>query len=48
LAAGLAPYDAASVGAFVHGAAATMASQGGPISATDVLGTLADAVVALG
>lgn len=36
LAAGLAPHDAASVGAWLHGAAATYASQGGPIVATDV------------
>lgn len=36
LAAGLAPYDAASVGSWLHGAAATYASQGGPIVATDV------------
>jgi NAD(P)H-hydrate repair Nnr-like enzyme with NAD(P)H-hydrate dehydratase domain len=37
LAAGLSPYDAAAVGAFVHGAAATLASNGGPISASDLL-----------
>lgn len=43
LATGLSTYDAASVGAFVHGAAATLASNGGPISATDLLGTLAEA-----
>ncbi len=36
LAAGLAPYDAASVGSWLHGAAATYASQGGPITAPDV------------
>ena len=34
LAAGLAPFDAASVGSWLHGAAATLA--GGPITATDV------------
>jgi hydroxyethylthiazole kinase-like uncharacterized protein yjeF len=36
LAAGLAPYDAASVGSWLHGAAATYASQGGPLTAPDV------------
>jgi ADP-dependent NAD(P)H-hydrate dehydratase / NAD(P)H-hydrate epimerase len=36
LAAGLAPYDAASVGAWLHGAAATAASGGGPIVAGDI------------
>lgn len=36
LASGLAPYDAASVGSWVHGAAATRASAGGPIVAMDV------------
>lgn len=36
LAAGLAPFDAGSVGAWVHGAAATMAGRGGPVTATDV------------
>lgn len=44
LAAGLAPYDAASVGAYVHGAAATLASRGGPLSAADLLGTLTQAL----
>lgn len=33
LAAGLEPYDAASVGSWVHGAAATQASAGGPLTA---------------
>ncbi len=33
LAAGLDPYDAASVGSWVHGAAATQASAGGPLTA---------------
>ncbi len=33
LAAGLAPYDAASVGSWLHGAAATEASAGGPLTA---------------
>jgi len=36
LAAGLTPYDAGSVGSWLHGAAATYASRGGPISAPDV------------
>jgi ADP-dependent NAD(P)H-hydrate dehydratase / NAD(P)H-hydrate epimerase len=36
LAAGLSPYDAGAVGAWVHGAAATYASQGGPVSAPAV------------
>jgi ADP-dependent NAD(P)H-hydrate dehydratase / NAD(P)H-hydrate epimerase len=40
LAAGLSPFDAAAAGAFIHGAAATLASDGGPISATDLLATL--------
>jgi hydroxyethylthiazole kinase-like uncharacterized protein yjeF len=43
LAAGLSPYDAASVGAYLHGAAATLASGGGPITASDLLETLAQA-----
>ncbi|QIK75440.1 NAD(P)H-hydrate epimerase [Nocardioides piscis] len=36
LATGLSPWDAASVGSWVHGAAATRASAGGPIVAGDV------------
>ncbi len=36
LAAGLEPLDAASVGSWLHGAAATLASAGGPIVASDV------------
>ncbi|QIG45707.1 NAD(P)H-hydrate dehydratase [Nocardioides anomalus] len=36
LAAGLPAYDAASVGAWLHGAAATLASDGGPITASEV------------
>lgn len=38
LATGLTPFDAASVGSWLHGAAATLASGGGhgPITATDV------------
>jgi len=44
LAAGLAPYDAASVGSWLHGAAATLASRGGPISAGDVARALPETV----
>ncbi len=40
LAADLTPYDAAAVGSWVHGAAATRASGGGPITAADVAGAL--------
>jgi hydroxyethylthiazole kinase-like uncharacterized protein yjeF len=36
LASGLSPYDAASVASWVHGAAATLASDGGPITASQV------------
>ena len=36
LAAGLDPFDAASVGSWLHGAAATLASAGGPLTAGDV------------
>jgi len=36
LAAGLEPFDAASVGSWLHGAAATLASGGGPLVAGDV------------
>jgi hydroxyethylthiazole kinase-like uncharacterized protein yjeF len=36
LAAGLTAYDAASVGAWLHGAAATLASDGGPLTAGEV------------
>ncbi|MEP9382787.1 NAD(P)H-hydrate epimerase [Nocardioides sp. KR10-350] len=36
LAAGLDPYDAASVGAWLHGAAATYAAQDGPLVASEV------------
>ncbi len=44
LAAGLAPYDAASVGSWLHGAAATLASHGGPITAGDVARALPETV----
>jgi hydroxyethylthiazole kinase-like uncharacterized protein yjeF len=40
LAAGLSPYDAGSVGSWLHGAAATLASDGGPITAPDVAAAL--------
>ncbi len=43
LAAGLEPFDAASVGSWLHGAAASRASAGGPLVAAD----LPDAVVAV-
>ncbi|GAA2136327.1 bifunctional ADP-dependent NAD(P)H-hydrate dehydratase/NAD(P)H-hydrate epimerase [Nocardioides koreensis] len=36
LAAGLEPFDAASLGSWLHGAAATLASDGGPIVASEV------------
>jgi hydroxyethylthiazole kinase-like uncharacterized protein yjeF len=44
LAAGLEPYDAASVGAWLHGAAATLASRGGPIVAGQVAQAIPAAV----
>jgi hydroxyethylthiazole kinase-like uncharacterized protein yjeF len=44
LSAGLDPFDSASVGAWVHGAAATLASSGGPIAAGDVVLALPAAV----
>ena len=44
LAAGLAPYDAASVGSWLHGAAATLASNGGPIVAGEVARALPEVV----
>ena len=48
LAAGLDPLDAASAGAWLHGAAAALASAGGPITAGAVAATLPAAVRALG
>lgn len=48
LAAGLGPYDAASVGSWLHGAAATLASGGGPIVAGDVARAIPAAVRSLG
>jgi hydroxyethylthiazole kinase-like uncharacterized protein yjeF len=44
LAGGLDPFDAASVGSWVHGAAATLASGGGPIVAGDVARAIPHAV----
>ncbi len=44
LAAGLDPYDAASVGSWLHGAAATTASAGGPLVAGQVAGAVAQVV----
>ena len=40
LAAGLDPWDAASVGSWLHGAAATLAAGGGPLVASDVAAAL--------
>ncbi|GAA1926812.1 bifunctional ADP-dependent NAD(P)H-hydrate dehydratase/NAD(P)H-hydrate epimerase [Nocardioides lentus] len=47
LASGLAPYDAASVGAWLHGSAARLASAGGPLVAGDVARAIPSAVRAL-
>jgi hydroxyethylthiazole kinase-like uncharacterized protein yjeF len=47
LAAGMAPYDAASVGAWLHGAAATIASGDGPLVAGDVANAIPTAVRAV-
>jgi ADP-dependent NAD(P)H-hydrate dehydratase / NAD(P)H-hydrate epimerase len=44
LAAGLTPYDAASVGAWLHGAAASLASGGGPLVASEVARALPEVV----
>ena len=44
LAAGLTPYDAASVGSWLHGAAATLASRDAPIVAGAVARTIPEAV----
>jgi ADP-dependent NAD(P)H-hydrate dehydratase / NAD(P)H-hydrate epimerase len=43
LAAGLEPFDAASVGSWLHGAAATIASAGGPVTAPEVAAAVQDA-----
>lgn len=47
LAAGLGPFDAASVGSWLHGAAATRAGAGGPVRAQDVAAGLPVEVAAL-
>ncbi|WP_127479751.1 bifunctional ADP-dependent NAD(P)H-hydrate dehydratase/NAD(P)H-hydrate epimerase [Nocardioides pantholopis] len=47
LAAGLDAFDAASVGSWLHGAAATLASAGGPLVAGQVAAAIPDAVRAL-
>ena len=44
LATGMTPYDAASVGSWLHGAAATLASRGGPLRAGDVAAALPETV----
>jgi hydroxyethylthiazole kinase-like uncharacterized protein yjeF len=44
LAAGLDPFDAASVGSWLHGAAATLASDGGPLTAGRVAIAIPEAV----
>jgi NAD(P)H-hydrate repair Nnr-like enzyme with NAD(P)H-hydrate dehydratase domain len=44
LAAGLDCFDAASVGAWLHGSAATLASSGGPISAMSLVRSIPDAI----
>lgn len=44
LAAGLDPHDGASVGSWLHGAAATLAGRGGPMVASDVAHAIPDAV----
>jgi hydroxyethylthiazole kinase-like uncharacterized protein yjeF len=44
LAAGLDPWDAASVGSWLHGAAAALASGGGPLTATAVADTVPEVV----
>ncbi len=47
LAAGLTPYDAGSVGSWLHGAAATYASRGGPLNAPAVAAAIPDVVADL-
>jgi hydroxyethylthiazole kinase-like uncharacterized protein yjeF len=44
LAAGLEPFDAASAGAWLHGAAGSLASSGGPLTAATLAEALPDAV----
>ncbi|HEY7042735.1 MAG TPA: NAD(P)H-hydrate dehydratase, partial [Nocardioidaceae bacterium] len=45
LASGLDAFDAASAGAWLHGSAATLASAGGPISASDVVAALPETIL---
>lgn len=47
LATGLDPFDAAAAGAWLHGAAAILAAQDGPIVATDVAAALPDLLATL-
>jgi hydroxyethylthiazole kinase-like uncharacterized protein yjeF len=47
LAAGMDPFDAASVGSWVHGAAATVAGGGGPVTPEGVADSLAAVVTGL-
>jgi len=47
LASGLEALDAASTGAWLHAAAAELASQGGPVRARDVAALLPDVVASL-
>jgi ADP-dependent NAD(P)H-hydrate dehydratase / NAD(P)H-hydrate epimerase len=47
LAGGLTPYDAASVGSWLHGAAATLAGRGGPLVASQVAASIPAAVRSL-
>lgn len=48
LAAGLTPLDAASVGAWLHGSAATLAAESGPITASDVARAIPAVIAGLG
>jgi ADP-dependent NAD(P)H-hydrate dehydratase / NAD(P)H-hydrate epimerase len=47
LAAGLTPFDAASVGSWLHGAAATLASGGGPLTPEAVADAVGPVVAGL-
>lgn len=47
LATGLDPFDAASVGSWLHGAAAVLASQDGPVVAGDVVAALPELIASL-
>jgi len=47
LAAGLDPFDAASVGSWVHGAAANLAGAGGPLTPMGVSGKISEVVRSL-